>query len=127
MTKEKNLYKLHEAVLDNDIDLVKVCISEGCDVNERDENTYTPLHYAVQDGYVEIAKFLLDAGAEVDAKDEFGNTPLSTAVYNFNEDASMIDLLLRYGANKFIENNFGVSPYSLAKTIEGSGALQYLK
>ena len=55
MKKERKIYKLHEAVLDNNISMVKSCIAEGLDVNEKDENSFTPLHYAAQDGLVEIA------------------------------------------------------------------------
>ena len=56
MKKARKIYKLHEAVLDQDLNLVRSCIEEGFDVNEKDENSFTPLHYAAQDGLEEIAK-----------------------------------------------------------------------
>ena len=68
MKKERKIFELHEAVLDNNISMVKSRIAEGFDVNENDENSFTPLHYAAQDGLDEIANILLEAGADVDAK-----------------------------------------------------------
>jgi len=127
MKKTKKTYKLHEAILHKDIDMVLSCISNGADVNEKDDNSYAPLHYAAQNNLFEIAKILLDAGAEVDPKDSHGNTPLSEAVFNFRDDSSMITLLLNHGANKFEENNYGISPYSLAESIATTSVFTLLR
>lgn len=35
MKRERKIFKLHEAVLDNNAELVKSCIAEGADVNEK--------------------------------------------------------------------------------------------
>ena len=130
--KEINNYKLHKAVLDGDIELVKKLIESGFDVNEKDNNLFAPLHYATQEfstkkECLEIIKILLYAGANIETRDENGNTPLSNAVYWFREDPSLINLLLENGADKFNENNYGVSPYALAETIANYPVLQYLK
>ena len=130
--KEINNYKLHKAVLDGDIELVKKLIESGFDVNEKDNNLFAPLHYATQEfstkrECLEIIKILLYAGANIETRDENGNTPLSNAVYWFRGDPCLINLLLENGADKFNENDYGVSPYALAETIANYPVLQYLK
>ena len=55
--------------------------------------------------------------AHVDAVNEHGNTPLFTAVFNYKTDGSVIELLRQYGADPFINNNYGQSPFGLAKLI----------
>ena len=130
--KEIKKFRLHEAVLDGDIELVKKLIDNGADVNEKDNNLFTPLHYATQEfsskkECLEIIKILLHAGSNIEARDANGNTPLSNAVYWFRGDPSLINFLLENGADKFNENDYGVSPYSLAETIANYPVFQYLK
>lgn len=130
--KEIKKIKLHEAVLDGDIELVKKLIDNGVDVNEKDDNLFTSLHYASQeftknDNCLEIAKILLNSGIDIDSKDSYGNTALFRAVANFRGNPNMIKLLLENGADKFNENDYGVSPYALAETIANYPVLQYLK
>ncbi len=127
MKKKRKSYELHEAVIHNDKDLVIKLINNGLDVNELDDNGYSPLHYATQDYLIDITRILLNNSASVDIKDGNGNTPLSNAVFYFTKDPTLIDLLLTKGANKYAENNYGVSPYSLAKSIANYPVFQYLK
>lgn len=123
--KDRKEFELHKAVLANNISMVKSCIAKGLIVNEKDENSFTPLHYAAQDGLEEIARTLLDAGADMVAKNAYGNTPLLTAMAYY--EPSLITLLLERGANKDEQNNSGVSPYSLAKTVVNYPLLQFFR
>jgi len=41
---------IHDAALKGDINKVKYLVSEGSDVNAKDENELTPLHYAAKQG-----------------------------------------------------------------------------
>ena len=125
MKKKENEYLLHRAVINKDLKHVKSLIKEGWDVNEKDYNHWTPLHYAAQDGLYDIAEFLIISGAEIDVKDDYGNTPLSNAVYNSDvgNSENVIKLLLKKGADKYLKNNYGVSPYSLANEMMGGDTL----
>ena len=67
----------------------------------------------------------MDAGADVDAKNANGTTPLLMATGYYKP--SLITLLLEHGANKEEKNNFGVSPYSLAKTVVNYPLLQFFE
>ena len=120
--KAKKIYELYRAVVDDDMDLVKELIAKGFDVDKKDDNYFTPLHYAAQNfstqnNGLEIAKMLINKGCDIESKDDYGNTPLSNAVFWFRGNPGMINLLLENGADKFNENNYGVSPYSLAESI----------
>ena len=42
-------------------------------------------------------------------------------------EAVIMNVLLQYGADKNIKNNYGVSPYDLAKTITNYPVAQYLE
>ena len=54
---------LYEAIKNNDIELVKLLLIQGVDINIRDNYGETPLFKAAQNGKTEIVKLLLDKGA----------------------------------------------------------------
>jgi ankyrin repeat protein len=83
----------------------------------QDKGGKSPLHFACIYSQFDIAKFLLQNKAEVDIVDKNGNTPLFDAVFNSKGEGNIIKLLLSHGANPDIENNYEVSPKSLAETI----------
>jgi ankyrin repeat protein len=62
---------------------------------------------------VETVKLLLDAKADVNAKDDLGNTALTGAVLRgWNQ---MVKTLIAAGADPYLVNNAGLSPYDMAK------------
>ncbi|XP_077414791.1 protein phosphatase 1 regulatory subunit 27 [Vanacampus margaritifer] len=66
---------LHEAVLTGNLEVVKLLVKYGADVNQRDEDGWTPLHMACSDGFPEIASYLLSLGASTKAENESGEKP----------------------------------------------------
>ncbi|KAM8945676.1 protein phosphatase 1 regulatory subunit 27 [Pelodytes ibericus] len=66
---------LHEAVLSGNLDCVKLLIKYGADIEQRDENGWTPLHMACSDGHPHIARYLLSLGACQDVVNSEGETP----------------------------------------------------
>ena len=62
---------------------------------------------------VETVKLLLDAKANVNARDDLGNTALAGAVLRgWNQ---MVKTLIAAGADPYLANNAGLSPYDMAK------------
>lgn len=49
-------------------ELTEALIARGGDLNERDENGWTPLHHAAREGHEETTLALIEAGAEVNAE-----------------------------------------------------------
>jgi ankyrin repeat protein len=80
--KRNNLKPLHNAILHNSIECVKVLIKNGADVNEISISGYTPLHYAVFNDNEIIIKILIKNGANLNKRDIFGHTPLIIAIDN---------------------------------------------
>jgi ankyrin repeat protein len=73
---------LQGAAMFQTIDLAKVLIKHGANVNCRGAAGVTPLHEVSRSGQIEFAKLLLDHGANINAKDDKGKTPLTIALDN---------------------------------------------
>jgi len=67
------------AAMEN-LELARLLIARGANVNCRGEEGVSPLHEAAGSGQIELAKLLLDHGANLNAKDDKGKTPLTIAL-----------------------------------------------
>lgn len=73
------------------LELARLLIARGANVNCRGEEGVAPLHEVAGNGQLEFAKLLLAHGANVNAKDDKGKTPLSVAIeYKHPEIAQLI-------------------------------------
>lgn len=90
---------LHTAVSQGDIDLVKMLIQAGTDVDEicRNPTRQTPLMHAVEIGHLEAVQLLIGLGADLAVKDEKGWTALHVAANQKRGD--IIKLLIESGAD----------------------------
>lgn len=96
---------LYDASRKNNMDILYLLINRGAKINAVSHGE-TALHKVVQFGNIKFAQVLLKEGADLDIKDSIrGNTPLHYAVSK--QDKNMIALLMKYGANMYIENNNG--------------------
>jgi len=80
--QDKPTESLHKAAWKGDIEQVRLLISQGADVNERNRNGSTPLHVATWPRHTEVVELLIQKGVEVDAKDRGGYTSLYYAVWH---------------------------------------------
>lgn len=62
------------------MDVVKLLVEHGADVNAKDDGDSTPLQDAAWSGQTEVVRYLLEQGAEPDAKDGFGRSALDLAI-----------------------------------------------
>lgn len=94
---------LHLAAGNNNVEIVRMLIKTGVDVNVKDKSDQTPLHYAAGKNNREIAGLLIKAGADVNAGDRSGRTPLFFAIpYGSSSSLyhkEMVALLLKNGAD----------------------------
>ena len=67
---------IHQAVIDGKIALIRRELSNGANVNQKNEDGCTLLHLAVQSGHKGIVELLISKGADVNAKDSRGVTSL---------------------------------------------------
>jgi uncharacterized protein len=94
-TTEFGFTALHVAATAGHLQIVRLLIDAGADVDRRDRHGISPLLQAV--GWPNIMEALLDAGADVDTATIQGVTPLMSAAA-FGEMAS-VRLLLARGAD----------------------------
>lgn len=118
---------LHYAAADGDVVLVEQLLSSGVAADAADDNGWTALHFAAQSNSELATKLLLRANASIDARDSHGNTPLAKAVFNSRGDGGVIGVLRANGADPHAENNYGVSPLKLARTIANYDVQQFFQ
>merc|ERR1711892_8468 len=81
---------LHQAVLDENLVLVRLLIHHGARLDKQDEDSWTPLHAAAANGLHQIAALLLSKGANRDMKTDEGETASELVD---PEDSRMQDLM----------------------------------
>ncbi len=77
------------------VELAKLLIEAGADVNAATIRQTTPLHEAARMGHLKLAKLLLEHGANPDAKDNQQKTPLDMRSRRRGPDADELNTFLR--------------------------------
>jgi cytohesin len=98
--------KLFKAIEKSSIENVKAALSEGADIEARDNLKYTPLLSACLKDNIEIIKLLIEKGADVKARSMFQSTPLINASYRGN--IKVINLLISKGRMCAIRTNTAI-------------------
>ena len=79
-----------EAVKGGDRAAVEELVAGGADLNEQDENGWTPLNWAAGRGDVEVVRLLLDKGAEVFKVGRDQRTPYMIALAAGQQDTARL-------------------------------------
>ena len=89
---------IHKFAFDGNIAVVKQLLTDGVNVNAKEEDGGTALHWASQEGHKEIVELLISSGADVNVSGPFGG---GTALhFSVNEGHKEIaELLIAKGAN----------------------------
>ncbi|KAL8275295.1 hypothetical protein Esti_000744 [Eimeria stiedai] len=74
VTGEGRMTALHFAADRGFVDIVRLLIDRGADVNHTDDSGETPLHVAIAADQDEIVAMLIDAGADTSIKNNEGNS-----------------------------------------------------
>uniref|UniRef100_A0A146M082 Protein phosphatase 1 regulatory subunit 12B n=4 Tax=Lygus hesperus TaxID=30085 RepID=A0A146M082_LYGHE len=85
-TDVDGLSALHQACIDDNLDLVEFLVEHGADVNKGDNEGWTPLHATASCGFISIAKYLIENGANVAAVNNDGELPVDVAESDEMED-----------------------------------------
>ena len=121
--------KLHRAVSENKIKLVKKLLAKGeFDLEDKTAMKMTPLHIAAFMGHFEIATLLLENGANVNAIGRHNQTPIHFAA--LNGQTKIIPLLVKvsYFQNSnslfMISSTFEFSRQKVDSKIHENGMFQ---
>ncbi|CAH8515890.1 unnamed protein product [Heterobilharzia americana] len=95
-TPRRQYISFHAAAMHNDLDSIRLALSEGYKIDTRDKFYKTPLMVAAHHGNLDAAIELIKLGADVNARDNFRWTPLHHAAHSGMID--MVELLLNNGA-----------------------------
>lgn len=105
-------------------EIFKRLLKYDLNINDQNNNGFTPLHIITQKGNLEIVNLLIDKGALLDIKSNYGNTALHYAIQNKYEDVSK--LLIDKGADVNIVNNQNVYPIHRAIDISSISIVKHL-
>jgi len=99
---ELGKFPIHEAVYSNNIDMVKLLLDNGANIDEAIKPFgHTPLYIAVKCGNHEIAKYLLEKCAKIYVTDKLsGRSLLHIAAKN--NDEKMAGILISAGINALL-------------------------
>jgi ankyrin repeat protein len=76
---EMKVQPLHAAVAGRDLEVVRLLVERGADVNARQQVGYTPLMGAASSGREDLARLLLDHGADPALVNDEGKTAATIA------------------------------------------------
>jgi len=112
---------LHRMTLRNNVEMVKLLINAGANVNARDGSDETPLFWlSRRNRATEICKLLLANGADANAKENTGgNTVLHDAVKDTSKE--VIELLINNNANVNARDKAGKTPLHEVVSVGRSG------
>ena len=116
---------LHIAAYNPEVEVLKYLISQGADVNAKDNDGETPLHHTVFNSNIEVLKYLVSQGVDVNAKNNNGRTPLHLAA-NFSRDPEVLKYLVSQGADINAKDNDGETPVHCTAYNRDVEVLKYL-
>lgn len=88
-------------------------VSEGSNVNSKDDYLVSCVHRAAATENMEVLEYVLEKGGEVNVQDHLGNTPLHFAAFKNNYNS--VRLLLSNGADPLMKNCDGMTALHLAQ------------
>ena len=86
------------AIDEGHIEIAKVLITNGVNVNTKDLKGNCPIHYAAKRNSIDVVKLLIENGASIHDKSDEGVTPFDLAI-NKGKDIEFIEFLIAKGAH----------------------------
>jgi hypothetical protein len=111
-----------------EIDLIRILINSGADVNLADNNGVSPLIYALLINPIDIRILnrLLEAGADVNLADNNGVSPLIYALLINPIDIRIVNMLLERNADPNTRDNLGISVYEYAQSTNNDDIVELI-
>ena len=103
-----------KASINGHLKIVELLLRFGANPRVENARNETALTLAVIQENLDICERLIISKAEVNKKDPQGRTPLLKAA-RYNSKFAILELLLKYGANKDIKNNRDQTAFQIAQ------------
>ena len=103
--KDKDGQEIHAAAKSGNIEIIGLLLSQGFEVDSRDEKCTAPLMYTALNGHEGAFQMLIQNGADTSLKDKGGSRLLHFAAQGGN--TSIINKLLSLGLDVDSRNNGG--------------------
>jgi ankyrin repeat protein len=100
--------ELCNAIIGREADKAISIIKKGAEINDRDNNKWTPLHYAAYYNITEVVLELIDKKAYINAVNNIGLTPLHYACKHGNTKAAIA--LIENGADIKMKDAYDLTP-----------------
>jgi len=101
------------AAENNKMELFKLLVDRGADINLKDKKGSAAILAAAQGGNIEMLKYLRGKGQDINSRNRFGTTPLIAAASTNN--AEMIKYLIACGADV---NGYSVEPHNFGSALK---------
>lgn len=105
------------------VEVARLLVEHGADVNGRTPEGATPLMFAVEYHDARVVRFLLRRGADPNARDSRGWTPLRYGIGSGNIDPDSVRALLESRAEVNARANDGITPLGRARQAQSSPAI----
>ena len=99
---------LHWAAERDHIEVAKLLLESGAEVNKADDIGRTPLQVAAFSGHKEVAELLIEHGADPNVNENNGQTPIHVAAMSGHKEVT--ELLIEHGADPNVVDNHGKTP-----------------
>jgi ankyrin repeat protein len=103
LSQEEKNEKLFNAVEKDQLDIVKLIVKAGADINAKNYANDTVLIWASAHDKLEVVKYLIKMGADINIKNKFGNTSLKYAIRN--NKIEILTYLIENGADINTKND----------------------
>jgi ankyrin repeat protein/HEAT repeat protein len=104
---------LSEAALGGHVELMRLLLDRGANVNAKSEGGHTALHNAALQGGLKAVELLLQSGADPNIANDDGETPLPRAISG-DGDIERVKALVKAGARLDLANKEGLTPVRMA-------------
>ena len=107
-------YTLHLAAGKGHLDIVKLLLKSGVDVNCPTDEKDTPLHYSSFNGHLAVAKYLIVHGGDVGSRNIYGHTPLHHSCYG--GQLAIVQYLVSAGSDINSKDYNSITPLGAASS-----------
>ncbi|CAH8870047.1 unnamed protein product [Trichobilharzia szidati] len=111
-TSASGFTPLHIAAHYGNVNIARLLIERGANINYQAKNYITPLHVAAKWGKNDVVNLLIQAGAEVNSRTRDGLTPLHCAARA--GQTSTMECLLKRGADVSVKTKNDLTPLHMA-------------